>query len=522
MAGAAICLHHTLLFFVGGSFSHLSLMSSVSNVITVFDLVSSVWYGPFFNKNDSPDAVSLLLHHAMCVTNDTDGYRITSFGGQTSSVPVSFSLSSLFTRSLDMHRVQYPSLNSTHSQRSSPNAVQTQHPSLNSTHSKHRSTDSVQTQHRSTGSIQTIILSKSWLQPSLPQPLTALSLDTDEVSQRCDSLLKNVRETVQADDVSEDCLHMNEEELFSLHYTAESPRWKDSPFCSPFYEYGSSSSDHKFNFQLPSIPSLSNDTNAFLHPPSPIVTVPAALPDDSTPSSVKASGSKSPSRIPSRFRDDGGELVLNLPRHVSVPSDELAANRSPSVRRIPRSTLSGESLIPQPTAIPDIATYRHKRTQSTFTSHSRVGSMNVHPRSQLETVSLATAWGHRHAKSCTVKTVSSPRVDDKPRENGLFSPRAEGAETASDYLNSNRSSLVIPTKEKNVQNDDAIFDELIKSIAEERRTIMNAKSDIESLRSRIQEKKLERVALDNAIQLALVKCHEKEYRDVGDCVRRNV
>lgn len=356
----------------------------------------------------------------------------------------------------------------------------------------------------------------------MPQPLTALSLDTDEVSQRCASLLKNAQEAMQADDVSEDCLHMSEEELFSLHYTAESPRWKDSPFCSPFYEYGSSSSDHKFNFQLPSIPSLSNDTNAFLHPPSPIVTVPAALPDDSTPSSVKASGSKSPSRIPSRFRDDGGELVLNLPRHVSVPSDELAANRSPSVRRIPRSTLSGESLIPQPTAIPDIATYRHKRTQSTFTSHSRVGSMNVHPRSQLETVSLATAWGHRHAKSCTVKTVSSPRVDDKPRENGPFSPRAEGAETASEYLNSNRSSLVIPTKEKNVQNDDAIFDELIKSIAEERRAIMNAKSDIESLRSRIQEKKLERVALDNAIQLALVKCHEKEYRDVGDCVRRNV
>ena len=73
-----------------------------------------------------------------------------------------------------------------------------------------------------------------------------------------------------------------------------------------------------------------------------------------------------------------------------------------------------------------------------------------------------------------------------------------------------------------MQNDDAIFDELIKSIAEERRAIMNAKSDIESLRSRIQEKKLERVALDNAIQLALVKCHEKEYRDVGDCFRRNV
>ena len=504
MAGAAICLHHSLLFFVGGSFSYLTLMSRVSNVITVFDLASSVWYGPFFNKNDSPDAISLLLHHDVCVTNDADGYRIMSFGGQTYSVPVSFSLSSPFTRSLDMHRVQHPSLHSTHSQHSSPNPVQTQ--------------------HGSTDSVQTIVLHKSWLQPSLPPPLTALSLDTDEVSQRCASLLKNVQEAMQADDVGDDCLHMSEEELFSFHYTTESPRWKDSPFCSPFYEYGASPSDHKFNFQLPSIPSLTNDTNTFLHPPSPIATIPALPPDDFTPSSVKASGSKSPSRIPSHFRDDGGELVPNIPRHISVPSDELAAIRSPSVRRIPRSTLPGEkqSLIPQPTAIPDIDTYRHKRTQSTITSHSRVGSMNVHPCIQIETVSLPTAWGHRHAKSCTVRTVSSPRVEDRPRENGLFSPRAEGAETASEYLNSNRSSLVIPTKEKNMQSDDAIFDELIKSIAEERRAIMSAKNDIESLRSRIQEKNLERVALDNAIQLALVKCHEQEYRDVGDCVRHYV
>lgn len=491
--GCSCSVSHSLLFFFQGSVLLPSFTPSLSNTVSVFDLRARAWcYHQPCSGLGTPDASLIHLHQATCVVDGDAAFTVFAFGGVSFSFPRYASPARLTRRleALEKQSVARHAVSSFVVDKRSLRAPH-KHPTLNAA----PALDS----HVSVATSASRLSGVSGGVNGGVNGVTAVNTVEAAQEEKNDlSTLFAATDTRSVSALAEHCLTREDGCLFTLR---PDPRtiFLLSPFSdSPLTAQSPASHTAFFPTSIPCYGKLP-DFNAFRSDLEQVQQVQQA--QQARQAQQAQLQALSPARAFDSDRYPVSPLSVLSPRdgESSGWSEEATMTRS-------------RSGIPPPTPLPGIQeNLNHTRSMSmqiltadasTPLGHTKTTSFTWSPKFASEHRLASLSQGHFN-----FQPFSKPVVQER-----AISPVEKHSDLQYAYVNSNRSSLVVP-KEKHEEDNllEMLYEDEWEKIRKAKEEISGLENEIQSLRWRVEAAMQEKSTAEGAIRLLEANARDSKY-----------